>query len=94
MTSPIEQETEATHRRVFIRRSGFCEHAGIRFVADILRDLRDYTDAPGFVEVSCTVEKGHFHTSHVGETFFALEWLGTSSTTRKAAAPVTTQTFA
>lgn len=73
MTCPIKQESEATHRRIFVCRSDLCELGGIRFVADILRDLSDCIDTACLVKVPSTVEQRQLYTSYVSETFFALD---------------------
>lgn len=73
MTCAIEQKAEATHRRIFVRCGDFCEPVGIRFVADVLGNLSHCVDTPGLMEISCTVEKRQLYTSHVSETFFALD---------------------
>lgn len=73
MTCPIEQESEATHRRIFICRGDPCELGGIRFDADILRNLSDCIDTACLVKVPNTVEQGQLYTSYVSETFVALD---------------------
>ncbi len=58
---------------IFICRSDHCELDGIRFIADVLRDLSDCINTACLVKVPSTVEQRQFYTSYVGEPFFALD---------------------